>query len=214
MNISFLKKLQTEIVVFLLSLCFATIIFIVFYSLHESSEEDLFNAQQTLQSAKHRYFEALKKQTTYVSYEKRFEMLNKQGIFGDEQRLRWIDALETISLKYQIPYLKYKIEPQQEINQASLTQRYPGISFRRSSMELDLQLLHEGDLYSILKGLDKHAGGLFDVESCAITRNLLVGKTLIDNPDGKNFSARCTLNWYTLTKKVINPADMLSGRSG
>ena len=68
-------------------------------------------------------------------------------------------------------------------------------------MTLNMQLLHEGDLYTIINTLDKKAKGLFDVQSCKITKNLSSISALLEKDSDKNFATVCVLNWYTMQKK-------------
>ncbi len=70
-------------------------------------------------------------------------------------------------------------------------------------MKLDMQLLHEGDLYTILNALQRQTDGLFDTESCTINRNPTSIESLLDSATNKNFSANCEINWYTMQKKAF-----------
>ncbi len=212
MILTILKNLQKPVVILLLSILICSAIFITFYSLRESHLETMQSTRSSLQSAKARYNSALEQKRVYESYESRFNTLVKNGVFSDENRLNWIDAIETASKRYQIPYLKYKIEKQSTLKSNALSASFPGIDVFKSAMSLEMQLLHEGDLYRFIHGLEASAKGLFDIETCTITRNILLDKTILESRDGKNFTALCTLNWYTIGKKTFNPADTLRGR--
>lgn len=196
-----LKSLQKELSFFIISIVISAVIFLIFHSMRQSSIEGAANARVTLQSAKNRYHTALEKKRIYETYKERFDQLVKDGIYGDEQRLNWIDAIEKTANVYKIPYLKYKIEHRVPVSSPELTRNHPGIQLYKSSMDLDMQLLHEGDLYTVINHVEKYANGLFDVQKCALNRNLMENTTLVDSKTGKNFSARCTLNWYTIHKK-------------
>lgn len=90
----------------------------------------------------------------------------------------------------------------QILSSNEITQNYPGIQLSKSVMTLNMQLLHEGDLYTIINNLHNNAKGLFDIKSCAIVRNLSQSNSLAESETDKNFSAKCELNWYTLQQAV------------
>ena len=135
------------------------------------------------------------------------------GIAADENRLQWIDAIEKATTLHKIPYLKYAIDKQQKINSNNLSVAYPGIDIFRSSMTLQMQLLHEGDLFSILNNIDTKALGLFDVQTCSLTNNSVQAESLLDSASNMNFAAICTLNWYTVKKKTVSLPTNPSRRS-
>ncbi|VAW56449.1 hypothetical protein MNBD_GAMMA07-510, partial [hydrothermal vent metagenome] len=88
---------------------------------------------------------------------------------------------------------------------------YPDIDLLKSTMSLQMQLLHEGDLYTVINNLRLTTSGLFDVTRCAIIRNETQIKSLLDSATDKNFSASCTLNWYTIkAKNNESPDELLS----
>ncbi|MBT8420715.1 MAG: hypothetical protein KJO08_07650 [Gammaproteobacteria bacterium] len=67
-----------------------------------------------------------------------------------------------------------------------------------SEMQLTMGLLHEGDLFSLLAELDRHAVGGYSVEYCRLRR---VGREPSRNPTKANLNADCVLRWYSLDKR-------------
>lgn len=201
MNI--LKGLQKELGIFLVSIAIASIIVIFSYTWFQSSLEDRNNADKTLKQATSRYYTAINRKHVLEKYESRYNVLKAKGIAGDENRLHWIDIIEKTTKQQKIPYLKYNIEKQQKLNSSSLAAAYPGIDVFRSSMKLHMQLLHEGDLFSILNNIDAKTNGLFDVQNCSITNNNIQAESLLDSATNMNFASICTLNWYTVKKKSV-----------
>ena len=62
-------------------------------------------------------------------------------------------------------------------------------------MTLNMQLLHEGDLFALLDLLDEQAKGLYSVSGCELTRNFV---ELTDNPGAGNVTATCLLEWFSI----------------
>lgn len=203
MIFSILKNLQKELSVFLITIAIATAIYLISQSLWQTSVEKKQTAQQTLSQSKYRYYTALDRKRLLKEFEDKYIKLENTGIVGDEQRLNWVDVIEKTTTDNKIPYLKYKIDKQVPVTTPMLTQKYPGISVNKSLMTLEMQLLHEGDLYSVINSLEANAKGLFDIQSCAISRNHTQVESLLDSDTDKNFAAACKLNWYTINKKSV-----------
>lgn len=201
---SFLKNLQKELATFLISIAVATLLIVVSHSWWQTSYNNKFNAEADLNEAKQRYYTAINQKLLLKEFEEKYEQLISSGIVGDEQRLNWVDTIEKITILNKIPYLKYKIDKRQSLNSNDISQKYPGIELLKSNMTLDMQLLHEGDLYTIINNLHKNAKGLFDIKSCAIIRNITQLESLVDSQTDKNFSAKCELNWYTMQKSTVD----------
>lgn len=206
-----LNNLKNEIIIF--SICIVTSISIIMIS--NNHWEKLFfqkeDALTTLNSSKDLYYSALNEEKLLSIFESKYKKLETQNIIENESRLDWVESLDSISTKYKIPYLKYKINKQSIITSDYLTQYYPGIDLYKSSMSLKMKLLHEGDLYTIINNLRKKTKGLFDIERCAIIRNETQVESILDSPTDKNFSASCILNWYTIKPKTtLSSENMLS----
>jgi hypothetical protein len=199
-----LKNLQKELTLFLVSIAIATLIIVISQSWWQSARNDRDMAANDLLEAKQRYYTALDQKKLLEEFENKFLQLEELGVIGNEQRLSWVDAIETITADNKIPYIKYKIDKRQPANSQTLTENYPGIDLFKSKMILDMQLLHEGDLYTIINALNARAKGLFDVNSCTIIRNPAQVTSLIQSTTDKNFSVVCELNWYTMQKKTLS----------
>ncbi|RDH82643.1 MAG: hypothetical protein DIZ80_10200 [endosymbiont of Galathealinum brachiosum] len=203
MMLDILKNLQKEISTFLITIALATILIVISQSWWQTSYDDKSLAQMDLNAAKDRYYTAINQKKLLEKFEESYNKLKTTGIVGEEERLNWVDTIENITANNKIPYLKYKIDKRQPINSGQLTQKFPGIELYKSPMSLEMQLLHEGDLYTIINNLHDKAKGLFDIRSCAIIRNTTSVESLVDSQTDRNFSAKCELNWYTMQKKSV-----------
>ena len=202
MNISFFKNMQKELTIFLLCIVISTTIIVISHSVLQSSIENKTAENNALISIKQRYYTAIERRGLLETFETRFTALQKSKIAGEEDRLSWVDSLSNIAKNNKISYLKYKIDKQEKISSNTLSSSYPDIDVFKSTMTLNMQLLHEGDLYTILNKLDKTAKGLFDVQSCTIAKNLSNNIPLLEKESDKNFASVCVLNWYTMQKKT------------
>lgn len=203
-----LKALQKELVVFLISLLAAVIIILLSYAALESAEENKQQESANLENTKDRYHTAVNHKRIVEKFSAQYKMLINNGKIGEDNRLNWIDAIEKSTEQLKIPHVKYRIDQRKQLTDNALTQKFPGIDIFSSSMQLEMQLLHEGDLYSLLNNLQKNVRGLFDVQQCSIRKNKLHKTSITESATDKNFAAVCTLNWYSLLPRSNKPAIM------
>lgn len=196
-----LKNLTKELTVFLLTIIFSSLALLLSINWYNNSMIERNAAINLLKQVTLNYYNAIDRKETYDNYKSPFTLLERSGIVGDENRLHWASLIENISDTHGIPLLKYTFEKQVKLSTVNLQREFPGIDIYQSSMILHMQLLHEGDLFTVLNNLNESARGLFDVQSCAITKNTFSTAALIDSPSNLNFASICNLNWYTLKKK-------------
>lgn len=124
--------------------------------------------------------------------------LESKGIVGKERRLDWIDTLRQSSHRVELPNLRYVIDSQ-SVYQPEF--RVPGGAFQiyASSMQLDLGLLHEGDLDTLFEDLNANARGLYTVSNCDLTR-INRQTEFVKRADATNLKAACRLRWLTIKK--------------
>jgi len=128
--------------------------------------------------------------------------LYNRGVIGRERRLDWIETLRKIGDELKIPSLSYEIRSQ-EAYKPEFSVNMGRFKLYRSVMNLNIQLLHEGDLFRLLEALDENALGQYNVSNCAINAR---GNVISDNPDSANLIARCELSWYTI--KLANGKEL------
>lgn len=90
-------------------------------------------------------------------------------IIGRERRLEWVDTIQRIRVSREMLDVRYRIEPQKQI---SVIAGKPGsVSFNSSTMQVQLALLHEGDLLNFLADLRNAGNAYVSTRECAITRS-------------------------------------------
>jgi len=127
-------------------------------------------------------------------YYPEFIALYKQGFVGREHRLNWIETLRASSERVKLPGLTYDISPQEEYS--------PGFSINMgrfalysSTMRLNIDMLHEGDLLHLIKDMNEHVEGIFTITECNFKR---ANRELIERRDATNITADCELQWLNI----------------
>jgi hypothetical protein len=156
------------------------------------SKAALVRQNNDLQSAKTRMRQSGDEKETIVKYVDRYRELETIGFAGEEQRINWLDALRNANAAAGLFGIGYQIGTQHSYPYAA--ELDPGaISLQESIMELDMSLLHEGDLARFFETLRAQRVGLFQVRECTLTRT--------DKSDTLRnqayLSAKCDLAWIT-----------------
>jgi hypothetical protein len=151
-------------------------------------------ANATFQSISSRYLAVDEEEKLIRGYLPDFVKLYESGVIGDEQRLNWVEVLRNAGDSIKLPSLNYQIESQQ-VYTPPYTLSPGKFKVYSSKMMLNMQLLHEGDLFRILESLDRNARGSYSISSCSKGQSSSV---ITDEPDGSNISARCELLWLSI----------------
>ena len=110
-----------------------------------------------------------------VAYEERevrnhvelYQRLKELRILGSERRLEWVEALTRIRADRELLELRYQVERQKVLKTLPGS---PGLELRSSSMNVELALLHEGDLLRFLEDLRISGNAYYSIRQCTITR--------------------------------------------
>ena len=95
-----------------------------------------------------------------------YQRLKDLRILGDERRLEWVEALTRIRAERELLDLRYQVERQKVLKTVSPA----GLELRSSSMNVELALLHEGDLLRFLEDLRNSGNAYYSVRQCTLTR--------------------------------------------
>jgi len=141
-----------------------------------------------------KYFAVDEEEKLIKKYFPIFIKLYEKGVLGREFRLNWVETLRQAGEELKIPGLSYDIRSQE-----LYTPAFPVVMGRytlfRSTMSLDMQLLHEGDMFSLFEFLDKNASGAYNVSNCKIVAQ---GKGISDDPSRANINVKCELIWHSI----------------
>jgi len=129
-------------------------------------------------------------------YYPEFIKLHDKGIIGQERRLSWIETLRRAGEYMKLPVLKYGIE-----SQSRFVPDYPvnagSFQVYSSTMKLNIDLLHEGDLKKLLDTLSAEAPGIYNVSKCTLRRS---GEISINNANKGNISSSHSFRWLNIKK--------------
>lgn len=192
MNSEELKALRVPLAVLLVVIAAAGAA--VYYTdlLAKQSGTALTRQKGEFQTAQSRMRMSGDEKNTIVQYVDKYMELEKSGFAGEEQRINWLDALRNANTRSELFGVSYQIGIQHPYPFAA--EFDPGtISLQESVMELDMRLLHEGDLMRFLDELRAQQVGLFHVKDCTLLRT--------DRSDALRnqpyISAKCDLAWIT-----------------
>lgn len=128
-----------------------------------------------------------------------YQNLQRIGFVGEEQRLNWVEGLRLSNQQSQLFGVSYQIGAQQPYPFAG--ELNPGqLAIHHSTMKINFNLLHEGDLMRLLSTLGKQGAGFFSVNQCQMDRsgtaNITATSAVRYQP---NLRAECDLSWITVT---------------
>ena len=193
-------KIKNEVRYFVIALvsCFILLAISLYY--HQAREAEWRAAKHALVQQKVKYQQARDQVKLLEEYENQFDKIKAEGVFGEEQRIQWIETIQTSADSRKIPNVKFNIDQQNKLDKSSLDD-LTGVDIYLSRMNLDFQLLHEGDLFGLLQDLDRNARGLNTVNKCQIKNNFSELNSVVDSQTLANFSGYCELYWFTLDEE-------------
>lgn len=119
--------------------------------------------------------------------------LENEGLIGGENRLNWIETLLAAKEHLNLSDVKYAISPQRQYHPGFEIDLNP-ITLHSSAMELDMKVLHEGDIREFLRYMNREAQGLFTIDKCTFTR---LRRDAFDGVEAAaNIGIACRLQWF------------------
>jgi hypothetical protein len=97
-----------------------------------------------------------------------YQQLKNLNVLGEERRLEWADAVARIRAQRELLDLRYRVERQKLLT--SLPGKPGSVDFFASTMNVDLQLLHEEDLTRFLADLRASGNAYYSVKRCSLER--------------------------------------------
>lgn len=183
------KKLRREIRILAIAAGVSLFVLAFMYFFYQQTAQQYQQAKNQLSQAQLRYQQASENKKILDEYNERFNTLQKRGVFGDEQRIDWIETLQASSDRHKIPSVKFDLAQRGMIDSNELGESAFGISVFASSMKIEMNLLHEGDLFALLADFDTRAKGLNASRRCQLVRDASAG-----------LSGYCELDWISITE--------------
>ena len=167
---------------------------VVYYTdrLGTEARRDLSQQQAQLREARTRLQRSGDEKDLIVRYLGTFQLLQRRGFVGDEQRINWLDALRQTNQQADLFGVDYDISTQKPYPYAA--ELDPGqVQLSQSVMKLRFRLLHEEDLPRFLGLLARQGAGIYTVDQCSMKRVETHGVIRYQ----PNLTAECELTWIT-----------------
>lgn len=147
-----------------------------------------------LNEAKSKFRSSGQEKETIIRYLPEYQRLIEIGFVGEEKRIEWLDALRSVHEQARLFKVDYSID-KQSVFKTTLPLDLGPFTVQSSTMTLSLDMLHEGDLLTLLDGLNASAHAPYILRQCEIRRLVTQLKT---NVMQASFQASCELDWITL----------------
>ncbi len=140
-------------------------------------------------------------------YHRRYLQFHDLGFVGRESRLDWIESLRTTTEELTLPRVSYAIEPQvMAIAPVQAMSSGDNVQIYRSSMRVEMGLVHELDLLRLIDELQGRAPGLIKVDNCELDWQVDEERRL---QAGANIQASCGLKIYSLITSDVAAEDTI-----
>ena len=192
------QYIRQAMIIFIVAIVVALLVSVTADRFRTAQEEKYQQSLAVLQSTYRKYNELVKDIDLIEQYRTLFVDYKSTGLVGDERRLSWIESLERTNSRIKLPRMTYRLMPQQDFQR-------PGLKLDRSviltsaPMVLNMDLLHEEDIFSVFEGLRLSIKNIFTVDSCKLTRKGIIGRPL--DTQKANLTASCVIRWVTINVK-------------
>ena len=150
-------------------------------------------AQKQLTDARAQLSAAENDQENMAAYALEYNSLVAQKVIGNEQRLDWMEGLEKLRQQGNVLDFKYTIAPQQSYvpNPSADAGNF---QLTRSSMTMQIDLLHEEQLLHLFADMRKQMNGWFMLDGCSLSRTGTADQLA-------PLKAECTGGWFTMKNR-------------
>jgi len=187
------------------------------YHYNQQQLDSYNDANRNLSLITEKYKQAQTKKRWLSQYKQSFAQLKKDRIIGNGDRLGWIESIDRIAQFEKIPYIKFTLNKLETAELVYLQLDMTGLSLFKTVMEINLNLLHEGDLFVLFSLLEEQTKGVFLINSCEL-KNQVKDKNelfqpinykaekaqILKNVYRHNIDGKCLLNWYTIREAEIS----------
>ncbi len=186
--------LKSPLILLCLCLVIASVCISASYYFYSHQSKEYKNNKRFFQSISRRYLDVDQEEKILRDYYPQFINLYNQGIIGREKRLKWIEVLRKASQENNLLSLSYSINARKEyIPEYNIN--YNGYTLYNSSMELNLDLLHEGDFFKLLHYINRTETGFYTIAECKFR---MYADEIRFEKNHANISASCLLYWITI----------------
>lgn len=187
-----LKRLRSALAVFTVLTAASGYFCYESYNYLEAQRAEERQVMREIKDVKHREHEDFERRRVHEEYGRRFNELEKKGMFVQSDKLAWIEKIELAARQLRIPLTKYELDTNNKMP-LPVSIQAEQLGLYKTPLHLSLTMLHEGDLLALEDYLLHENLGLFTFESCELRRTR-------DKPSFQRLeammSAECDLNIY------------------
>lgn len=194
-------KLRIPIILLGLALMLATALVWITETNKLQTQNRLKDQRNVLLQAEQRYQTSGQEKDTIIKYLPEYQHLIDIGFIGQEKRLEWVDSLRRIHKDNKLFNIDYSINPQ-EVYITTLISNLGTFVLNRSVMKIEMNMLHEGDLLTLIENLIADQASPFIVRDCELTRT---GAPKL-NTFAPNMLSKCEIDWLTLREPTRTEA--------
>ena len=188
------RKLQTPILALGGALVLVGLLASLADQYRTKNEAALQMQQNLLSGARSKFQSSGQEKETIIQYLPTYNDLLAKGFIGEERRIEWIEQLRQLHAQHKLFSIDYQIGLQENYKPSFIT-NMGSFVLHRSTMKLNMDMLHEGDLLNLLDGLHEQATP-FIVRDCEIKRP--IGALVNTKNLSANLKAVCEIDWLTL----------------
>lgn len=162
----------------------------------EQTKYDEYKKAKVSLAKSHRKYKKLVEDLDLLElYRDSYKHYTQSGLIGPERRLTWIETLESLNDELKLPKLTYSLSPQEEFKRPLFTVDAK-IRVLSTPMKMEIDLLHEEDLFDVFGGIDARIQNLFTIDECRIRRKSKSSALL--NTRSANLISSCLMRWITV----------------
>ena len=188
-----LPDLKWSLTALALSLVLAGVLISASEAYLASSLKTLQSTQKQLNDARAQLVSAQSDQENMSAYALEYNALLAQKVIGNEQRLDWLEGLDRLRQQDVVSDFNYTISPQQSFTPKPAVDS-GNFMLSRSTMTLQIDLLHEEQLLRLFSTMQQQLSGWFMLDGCDISRTAA--------PDVMApLKAECKGGWFTMKNR-------------
>ncbi len=188
-----LKKLRLSIGFFLFAMVSISLLLFKVEAQKINTIKQVAKQKELLLEATQRFQDSGNEKANIIKFLPQYQQLISDGAIGEERRIDWVDKLRTIHKDNKLFSIKYSVGAQENYVPNFALNIGP-FKLQRSVMKIELAMLHEVDLITLLDSLSHQQSAPFIIRLCEIQRiNPTIGASLTPN-----MQAKCELDWITI----------------
>ena len=189
--------LRWPLIVLVLALLTGAAMVVASLYLQNTRKQEYLQVQNRLRAAQLALNNARSEESDLLTYRSRYDSLSAKGVFGQEQRLNWVEYVDDLAKVGRFQSLTYEIATQKPVSLGASGQAN-SVDMLASRIQLKMGFVHEGDMVRTLDELHQSNTGLYRIDACSVAR-----KDAAQEPKvGENITADCRLQWITLRPRT------------